>query len=247
MDPSYNSTHNSARRTKNHFRRAKVACTECRRSKTRCIYLSSQVCYRCKNLNRQCSLGSIQDSSTEVGDEQAMAMDLDVLDNDRLAALERKIEEIHQDLKLLRNKPSASLSIGTMSPSNRRDSSGDIEGESPFESSNLDSSFFNSTPFRDVRAVSSFFGLSFSRELACGVRVDLESRNLAFQLDIIDKDIVSYDLALHLVGLCKRHYGRWCSLPDLSLSELVDSMRKDSPLLLSVCCYLGLSYYNGDA
>lgn len=46
------------------FRRAAVACAQCRKAKTRCNYLSNgNLCFRCANLGLECSLSNMKISS----------------------------------------------------------------------------------------------------------------------------------------------------------------------------------------
>ncbi|QPG74618.1 hypothetical protein FOA43_001950 [Brettanomyces nanus] len=109
---------------------------------------------------------------------------------------------------------------------------------------NLDTLYFNVTPFRDVRAASSFFSLPFSKELAFDLKLDLDEDREQFKHDIISTGLINYDQAIQMVGLFAKYYGRWVSFAsDKPPKELLDSIRLDSPLLLAVCCLMGSIHY----
>ncbi|VEU22147.1 DEKNAAC103151 [Brettanomyces naardenensis] len=111
----------------------------------------------------------------------------------------------------------------------------------------LDTLFFNVTPFRDIRAVSSFFALPFSKEIAYDLKLDLDADKEQYRHDLISVGLIDYDTALELIRLFAQYYGRWTSFPlERSPKDLLDSIRLDSSLLLAVCCLMGLIHYKGD-
>jgi len=109
----------------------------------------------------------------------------------------------------------------------------------------LDTLFFNVTPFRDIRSVSSFFGMNFSKELAYNLVLDDGSEQDQYKHDIIKLGILSYDDALSLFELFNKYYGHWTSFSQTEpAKDLLDSIRQDSSLLLAVCCIMGLIHYD---
>lgn len=257
------------------FRRASVACSQCRKAKTRCNYLDNgECCFRCANLGLKCSLGTghpvqpksvvqlISNSPTNNNSVSASQFDEDT---------KQKINEIHSAIMTLLKKSERKsvssqlprlpivpdiapvMSPVLSPPINPYISMYDSESnptEQPGASVNsnpqLDTLFFNMTPFRDIRAVSSFFGMPFSKELAYDLKLDIHSDRQQHKYDIISLGLINYDVALELIRLFTQYYGRWTSFPQSKQpKDLLSSIRQDSSLLLAICCLMGLMHYHG--
>ncbi|GMF02114.1 unnamed protein product [[Candida] boidinii] len=106
-----------------------------------------------------------------------------------------------------------------------------------------DELFYNVTPFRDIKAVSYNFNLPFTRELGYNLEKDYNLINLPLKYDLINIGLLNYETCLKLVEISRREYTEWASFPtNQTPKQLLDNIRKESPLLLSVCCVLGLKH-----
>ncbi|GME77546.1 unnamed protein product [[Candida] boidinii] len=106
-----------------------------------------------------------------------------------------------------------------------------------------DELFYNVTPFRDIKAVSYNFNLPFTRELGFNLEKDYNLINLPLKYDLINIGLLNYETCLKLVEISRSEYTEWASFPkNQTPKQLLDNIRKESPLLLSVCCVLGLKH-----
>ncbi len=139
----------------------------------------------------------------------------------------------------------AGASVSGSNTSAPQAAAGAASGGSVNMNPRLDTLFFNVTPFRDIRSVSSFFGMNFSKELAYNLVLDESSEQDQYKHDIIKLGILTYDEALKLFELFNKYYGHWTSFPQTETpKDLLDSIRQDSSLLLAVCCIMGLIHYD---
>ncbi|CDK29780.1 unnamed protein product [Kuraishia capsulata CBS 1993] len=241
----------SQKKRKHALIRASVACVQCRKAKAKCVHLpSKRSCVRCDRMKLSCSLASLQIGVLD-------SVDLGIAasperDDEMLVTLTRKVDDLHRGMAHLLGQSMNAATFPAQPPINAISAApaivpdGMAMGNKKPQAIDLDTTFFNTTPFRDVREVSSFYSLPFSRELVYDIRPDFERERLSFQYDLVNMGIVSLKLAKDLVTVCNEMYGKWTSFPqDVKPKQLLESIRKDSSLLLAVCCLLGLRHYDG--
>ncbi|KAG7892338.1 hypothetical protein KL908_003290 [Ogataea polymorpha] len=138
------------RTPKFHVRRAALACSQCRRSKTRCHYLNNgQTCFRCTNLGIRCSLADVNLTDSLISQN--------AISSTENASISQKLDEVLSKVDLLLGVRRAAEMV-------------DQELDNQPEASNLlDKLYFDVTPFRDVRRAGDMTQIPFSKELAHGI------------------------------------------------------------------------------
>ncbi|KAG7903013.1 hypothetical protein KL907_004146 [Ogataea polymorpha] len=176
------------RTPKFHVRRAALACSQCRRSKTRCHYLNNgQTCFRCTNLGIRCSLADVNLTDSLISQN--------AISSTENASISQKLDEVLSKVDLLLGVRRAAEMV-------------DQELDNQPEASNLlDKLYFDVTPFRDVRRAGDMTQIPFSKELAHGIWPLVLAHPAA--ADVVASGLLSESLANELVRLAIDFYGLW--------------------------------------
>ncbi|KAG7926336.1 hypothetical protein KL925_003386 [Ogataea polymorpha] len=211
------------RTPKFHVRRAALACSQCRRSKTRCHYLNNgQTCFRCTNLGIRCSLADVNLTDSLISQN--------AISSTENASISQKLDEVLSKVDLLLGVRRAAEMV-------------DQELDNQPEASNLlDKLYFDVTPFRDVRRAGDMTQIPFSKELAHGIWPLVLAHPA--DADVVASGLLSESLANELVRLAIDFYGLWGGIY-AAPHNYVNELRTQCPLLLAVLCLLGLRFYRG--
>ncbi|KAJ5674698.1 uncharacterized protein N7477_004632 [Penicillium maclennaniae] len=194
--------------------RASRACASCRKQKTRCYEPGTpgKACLRCERLHQRCSLVQTEDVAPEE-DPVPSASGTDA----RLERLERTV-------------------------ANLLDRLGEAPNRAEHDSSRLESALTTPDPGeqRLHERESSAAPIMVIRDLATdyGPRPAPDMRTLEKVLD----DLIAPDLALSLVTIFLKYYGRWITFDPESDPTVLLSKVRGSPLLFCASCLIAVRH-----